>query len=383
MARPLRIEYPGALYHVTCRGNARGKVFLIDPDREFFLQVLAQAVERFNWLCHAYCLMTNHYHLLVETVDPTLARGMRQLNGVYTQEFNRRHSRTGHVFQGRYKAILVERDAYLLELARYVVLNPVRAKLVRRAQDWPWSSYRATAGFEPAPSLLTTDWILEQFGSSAKKAQATYRKFVSAGRGVTVWENLRGQIYLGSGEFIEQHAPGSGSGSGSASLPEIPRVQRLADRPTLDTVVTSSKDVAGVAKAYLEYGYTMNEIAAHLDVHYSTVSRRLRQYKAGQDHVTCMIARPDPPVSPIHTERQGQFLAYIHQYGILNGRAPAEADMQRFFQTTPPSVHSMVLTLERRGLIRRVPRQARSITLSVSPESLPPLKPAAPRPSRP
>jgi len=172
MARPLRVEYPGALYHVTCRGNARGKVFLIDSDRELFLQVLAQVVERFNWRCHAYCQMTNHYHLLVETVDPTLARGMRQLNGVYTQEFNRRHSRTGHVFQGRYKAILVERDAYLLELARYVVLNPVRAKMVRRAQDCPWSSYRATAGLEDAPSFLTTDWILEQFGSSAKKAQA-------------------------------------------------------------------------------------------------------------------------------------------------------------------------------------------------------------------
>jgi len=374
MARPLRVEYPGALYHVTCRGNARGKVFLVDPDRELFLQVLTQAVERFNWRCHAYCQMTNHYHLLVETVDPTLARGMRQLNGVYTQEFNRRHSRTGHVFQGRYKAILVERDVYLLELARYVVLNPVRAKMAPTARDWPWSSYRATAGTEVAPPLLTTDWILEQFGPSKKKAQAAYRRFVSAGQGVTVWENLRGQIYLGSDEFIEQHAP-----SGSGSLPEIPRVQRLVDRPRLDTVVTSSKDVAGVAKAYLEYGYTMNEIAAHLDVHYSTVSRRLRQYKAGQDHVTCMIARPDPPVSLVHTERQGQFLAYIHQYSILNGRAPAEADMQRFFQTTPPSVHSMVLTLERRGLIRRVPRQARSITLSVPPESLPPLKP---RPSR-
>jgi REP element-mobilizing transposase RayT/DNA-binding MarR family transcriptional regulator len=375
MARPLRIEYPGALYHVTCRGNARGKIFLIDSDRELFLQVLTQAVERFNWLCHAYCQMTNHYHLLIETVDPTLARGMRQLNGVYTQEFNRRHSRTGHVFQGRYKAILVERDAYLLELARYVVLNPVRAKMGRTAKDWPWSSYRATAGFEDAPLFLTTDWILEQFGPSQKKAQAAYRKFVSAGRRVTVWENLRGQIYLGSDAFIEQHAP-----SGSASLPEIPRVQRLVDRPTLDAVVTSSKDAAGVAKAYLEHGYTMNEIAAHLDVHYSTVSRRLRQYKAGQDHTECMIARPDPPV---HTERQGQFLAYIHQYSVLNGCAPAEADMERFFQTTPPSVHSMVLTLERRGLIRRVPRQARSITLSIPPESLPPLKPRPSRPSKP
>jgi hypothetical protein len=241
------------------------------------------------------------YHLLIETVEPTLSLGMRQLNGVYTQEFNRRHRRTGHVFQGRYKAILVERDAYLLELARYVVLNPVRAKMVRSAKDWPWSSYRATAGTEVAPPLLTTDWILEQFGPSQKRAQAAYRKFVSAGRGVTVWENLRGQIYLGSDAFIEQHAP-----SGSASLPEIPRVQRLVDRPTLDTVVTSSKDATGVAKAYLEHGYTMNEIAAHLDVHYSTVSRRLRQYKAGQDHSICMIARPDPPVSLVHTERQGR-----------------------------------------------------------------------------
>jgi DNA-binding MarR family transcriptional regulator len=251
----------------------------------------------------------------------------------------------------------------------------VRARAVRTAEDWPWSSYRSTAGIEAAPSFLTTDWILEQFDSSQKKAQAAYRKFVSAGRGLTVWENLRGQIYLGSAAFIEQHAP-----SGSASLPEIPRVQRLVDRPTLDTVVTNSKDVAGVAKAYLEHGYTMNEIAAHLDVHYSTVSRRLRQYKAGQDHAECMIARPDPLVSPIHTERQGQFLAYIHQYSVLNGCAPAEADMERFFRTTPPSVHSLVLTLERRGLIRRVPRQARSITLSVAPESLPPLEtpPASP-----
>jgi repressor LexA len=225
---------------------------------------------------------------------------------------------------------------------------------------------------------LTTDWILEQFGPSTPKAQKAYRKFVSAGRGVTVWENLRGQIYLGSDAFIEQHAA-----SGSASLPEIPRVQRLVDRPTLDTVVTSSKDAAGVARAYLDHGYTMNEIAAHLDVHYATVSRRLRQYKAGQDHAEYMIARPDPPASPIRTEREGQFLAYIHQYGILNGCAPAEADMQRFFRTTPPSVHSMVLTLERRGLIRRVPRQARSITLNVPPESLPPLKPRPARPSKP
>jgi putative transposase len=136
---------------VTCRGNAREKLFLVDPDRELFLLVLGQVVARYNGRCHAYCQMTNHYHLLIETVDPALPRGMRQLNGAYTQGVNRRHRRTGHVFQGGYKAIVVERDAYLPELARYVVLNLVRAKMVRLARDWPWPSYRATAGFEAAP----------------------------------------------------------------------------------------------------------------------------------------------------------------------------------------------------------------------------------------
>ena len=148
MARPLRIEYPGALYHVTSRGNARAPIYKADADRETFLDVLERVTERFNWLCHAYCLMDNHYHLMIETPDGNLASGMRQLSGVYTQRFNRRHKRVGHVFQGRYKAILVDRDSYLLELCRYVVLNPVRAKMVRSARQWRWSSFRATASGE-------------------------------------------------------------------------------------------------------------------------------------------------------------------------------------------------------------------------------------------
>jgi len=160
MARPLRIEFPGAVYHITSRGNALQDIYVDDADREAFLDVLTRVVERFHWLCHAYCLMGNHYHLLVETLEPTLSRGMRQLNGVYTQRFNRRHGRAGHLFGGRFKAILVEREAYLLELCRYVVLNPVRAGLVRAAKDWPWSSYRATAGLAEAPPFLTVDWIL-------------------------------------------------------------------------------------------------------------------------------------------------------------------------------------------------------------------------------
>jgi putative transposase len=138
MARPLRIEFAGALYHVTARGNAQQDICADDADRRQFLDLLGHTVHRHDWYCHAYCLMGNHYHLLVETSTPTLAKGMKFLNGTYTQHFNRRHLRVGHVFQGRYKAILVQKETYLLELARYIVLNPVRAQMVRSAKEWPW-----------------------------------------------------------------------------------------------------------------------------------------------------------------------------------------------------------------------------------------------------
>lgn len=130
MSRPIRIEFSGALYHVTARGNRREAIYVDDADRERFLTVLSEVVSVFNGVCHAWCLMTNHYHLLVEAPDGNLSKGMRQLNGVYTQASNRRHGRVGHLFQGRYKAILVDSDSYLLELARYVVLNPIRAGMV-------------------------------------------------------------------------------------------------------------------------------------------------------------------------------------------------------------------------------------------------------------
>jgi putative transposase len=148
MARPLRIEYPGALYHVTSRGNAGQKIFWTDKDRRYFIELLAYIIERFRWVCYAYCLMDNHYHLVIETREANLSKGMRQLNGIYTQKYNWKHHRTGHVFQGRYKAIIVDRDAYLLEVCRYVVLNPVRAHAVEKIEDWKWSSYRATASLD-------------------------------------------------------------------------------------------------------------------------------------------------------------------------------------------------------------------------------------------
>lgn len=187
MARPLRIEFPGALFHVTSRGNARAPIFFDDPDRHLFLDILGLVVESHRWLCHAYCLMTNHYHLLVETPETNLSRGMRQLNGLYTQRLNRRHNRVGHVFQGRFKGILVERESHLLELARYVVLNPVRANVVRAAEDYPWSSLRATFGIAPAPNWLAVGALLAPFGSRSR-----YRDFVREGTGTrTPWTELQ------------------------------------------------------------------------------------------------------------------------------------------------------------------------------------------------
>ncbi len=183
MARPLRIEFPGALYHVTARGNARQDIYLDARDSGRFLDLLGEVCARYEWRCFAYCLMTNHYHFVVETAQPNLSAGMRQLNGRYSQAFNHRHRREGHLFQGRYKAILVEREAYLLEVCRYVVLNPVRAGLARAPQAWRWSSYRATlAGAGPA--WLAAPELLGLFAPEPEAAARAYRAFIAEGTGI-------------------------------------------------------------------------------------------------------------------------------------------------------------------------------------------------------
>ncbi|MBI4400490.1 MAG: transposase [Nitrospirae bacterium] len=275
MSRPLRIEFPGAVYHVTSRGNARQDIVTDDTDRIQFLSILSHVVDRYGWLCHAYCLMDNHYHLLIETPQPNLSQGMRQLNGRYTQAYNRRHHRVGHLLQGRFKAILVEKDAHLLELCRYVVLNPVRAKLVAHPRRWGWSSYRATVGDTAAPEWLTTDWVLGQFGQRVGVAQEKYRTFVAEGiSGTRPWEQVTGQIYLGSEAFVTRHQPGR-------RILEVPRQQTQAHRPTLTTLFVGKRaSERAVLQAYRRYGYRLAEIAAHLGVHYATVSRRLKRAEA-------------------------------------------------------------------------------------------------------
>lgn len=203
MARPLRIEYAGALHHVMARGNARAKVYADDDDREAFLAEFARVCDRFDWVGWAYCLMGNHYHLLVETRRPTLSRGMRELNGIYTQRFNRRHQREGHVFQGRYKSVLVDKNRYLLELSRYIVLNPVRAGWCTQADGWQWSSYRAVMSMTQAPDRLAVEGILKQFGAGSGVARRAFARLVSAGVGVAdPTADVSGQVFLGNEAFV-------------------------------------------------------------------------------------------------------------------------------------------------------------------------------------
>lgn len=273
MSRPLRLEFPHAVYHVTGRGNARQRITRSDADRERFVAVLGQAVERYGWLCHAYCLMNNHYHLVVETPKSNLSLGMRHINGVYTQAFNRANRRVGHLFQGRFKSILIEKDTHLLEVCRYVVLNPVRARTVSHPRDWRWSSYRATAGESAAPEWLTVEWVHGQFGRRMKDVQRLYREFVAEGRETreSPWDLVQGQIYLGSEAFIAKHQP-------NRLIREIPREQTQAHRPALAALFGPHANRSrALVTAYRKHGYTLGAIADHLGVHYSTISRQLAE----------------------------------------------------------------------------------------------------------
>jgi putative transposase len=180
MPRPPRVQAPGATYHVSTRGNRKQEIFTDARDRLRFLQLLGQVVEDLGWRCHTHCLMTNHYHLLVETPEPDISRGMHWLNGVYAKWFNWRHDCTGHLFERRFFGELVEGQAHLLELTRYIVLNPVRADLTASAGKWQWSSYNATIGKRERPRFLTTSMVLSLFSDNPNRARQLYAEFVEA-----------------------------------------------------------------------------------------------------------------------------------------------------------------------------------------------------------
>ena len=246
-----------------------------------FLEVLGHVHDRFGWLCYAYCLMENHYHLVVETPKGNLSFGMKQLNGVYTQRYNRRHRTVGHVFQGRYKAIVVDKDNYLLEVCRYVVLNPVRVGMVKSPGQWRWSSYRSTVGLRKAEDWLYVDGVLGAFEERRTVAQRRYREFVRNGTDVqSPWEVLQGQIVLGSEDFVAKCRALVRS---RKMVDEVPRGQRYVGRPELGQLfrggnILDRENCRKIAyRAQTEYGYSLKEIGDFLGVHYSTVSKWVKK----------------------------------------------------------------------------------------------------------
>lgn len=287
MARPLRIEFADAVYHVTARGNRQEPIFLDDKDRVRFIELLAQALERFDASVLAYCLMGNHYHLVLCTRQPNLAALMRQLNGVFTQRMNRRHGLGGHLFQGRYKAILVDRDAYLLEVCRYVDLNPVRAGMVASPNDWPWSSYQALTGARPAPPWLDTATLHGALlgrtpASPAEQAaaQRLYAELVATARDAPLWAGaLRQQVYLGDEAFVGRMQ--ARAAAERMATPEVPRPQRTRSqaqpRPLSAWLAASPTREEALYRAAREGGLTMTAMARELGLSVARVSQLVQK----------------------------------------------------------------------------------------------------------
>ena len=279
MSRPLRIEFPGAVYHVTARGDRREPIFDDDGDRERFLLILGQALDRFDAQCLAYCLMGNHYHLVLFTREGNLSRLMRQLNGVYTQAYNRRHAKVGHLFQGRFKAILVDRDAYLLTLCRYVERNPVAANIVAQPHEWPWSSCRAHLLLDATPAWLDRDGLLayvlgQELRTTAdrKAAARQYAELVGQPMDEPLWSaGLRQQIYLGDDDFVQRMQAQAEAPQLQAT--SVPREQRATWKSLADWLAEGPTREEALCRAYRLGGMTMTKIAVEAGLSVTHVSR--------------------------------------------------------------------------------------------------------------
>lgn len=306
MARPLRIEYPGAVFHVTSRGNERRDIYCDDNDRTLFLELLAEVVERFGWILPAYVLMSNHFHLAVELTRETLSTGMQWLNSKYSQAFNRRHERVGHLLQGRFHAPLVEKETYMLEVLRYIVLNPVRAGLVDRPEDHVWSSYGATAGMVSPPDWLATDKVLAYFGEDRGVAQSRYRAFVSDGISLqtNIWANLIGQIYVGQPVWVESMKDRVQSRPRDN---EHPRAQRLMNT-SMAGVIAAVAAVLAIHEDTIRHGrggwprMLAAWIASRENVAVNAIASALRLRSAGR--VSQLIRQCDEDLRTDHSLRK-------------------------------------------------------------------------------
>lgn len=303
MARPLRLEYSGAVYHVLSRGNQGNRIFRDDEHRKEFLAILTATGKRYNVLCHAYCLMDNHYHLILETPDGNLSKAMRQINAVYTQYFNRKELTAGHLFQGRYKAILVEKDSHLLEVVRYVLLNPVRAGVVAAAADFPWSSYRSTCCLDEPHPCLSCDWLYTLFDGDRKRAVQKLVSFVDDGMtGVSPFLQAKGQAVLGTDAFWRQLKPVL---MDRIRTTEIPVAQRMLDRPQLSDLFSVGDRLArncAIGVAVERWGYSQKEVADFLALHYSSISRILNEKLPASEK----IQQPQQPSAPVAVKEKDE-----------------------------------------------------------------------------
>jgi REP element-mobilizing transposase RayT len=295
MTRPLRIEYPGAYYHITSRGNERKDIFKSARDREKFLSYLESSVLRYGAVIHVYCLMTNHYHLLLETPMGNLSQIMRHINGAYTTYFNTKRQRSGHLFQGRYKAIVVDADEYAGELSRYIHLNPVRAGLVERPERYQWSSYQYYIGRRREPEWLRVDFILEFFGKKLSTAQKRYREFVNAFLNKEYENPLKETVastILGGIDFVgEIKDKYLNSKKVDRNLPAL---AELTTWPTVQEISNEAKAVWGEdtalskkATLYLCHRYsgrTLKEIGNYFGIGESSVSQASRRFKLTLDN---------------------------------------------------------------------------------------------------
>jgi len=287
MSRPLRIEYPGAFYHVINRGNAGDDIFKSKRDKEKFLEYLEKAVERFSIIIHTYCLMDNHYHLLIETPEPNLSVAVQWINVSYAVYFNRKRQRSGHLFQGRFKAIIIDADEYLMPLSRYIHLNPIRVKIAETPADYPWSSYCAFIGKEKIPNWLETKWLLSQFGRKKKDALRNYKSYVDEVEADSLenpHKDVVGGLILGDTGFVNWVKEEFLSIRDDEE--EIPQLRKLKPKPSLETIVRAVCDEMGCGeKQILEKGRNNNlsrEMAIVLARDFSGMScKALGEYFGG------------------------------------------------------------------------------------------------------
>ncbi len=288
MARPLRIQYPGAFYHVTSRGNERRNVFRSNRDRKRFLSYLESATQRYGAGIHGFCLMKNHYHLLIETPGANLSQIMHHINSAYTMYFNVKYERAGHLFQGRYKAILVDVDEYAKELSRYIHLNPVRAGIIDDPEDYPWSSYSFYIGKQKSPKWLVRDFILSFFRGTSFQRKKRYKAFVLSVLDQEYENPLRNVVestILGSADFVEQIR----ETYLKTKKPDrdLPALRRLAQRPNLEEIKKAASGVFGRDQALMRHvslyflhkysGKTLKEIGDLFGIGESGVSQASRR----------------------------------------------------------------------------------------------------------